>query len=99
MNDENVFCFFPRTGTVTTVTRSSALVLSLHNGGFLSLFQNYAFPDVLECCLVLSYTDQHFGGVPRRHRERASALLLTYATSGSPYKARQRFSLGIHGST
>ncbi|KAF4077608.1 hypothetical protein AMELA_G00210050 [Ameiurus melas] len=61
--------------------------------------KNYAFPDVLECCLVLSYADQHFGGVPRRHRERASALLRTYATSGSLYKARQRFSLEIHSST
>ncbi|KAB5548648.1 hypothetical protein PHYPO_G00058010 [Pangasianodon hypophthalmus] len=55
--------------------------------------KNYAFPDVLECCLVLSYTDKHFGGIPQRLRERASALLLTYASTGSLCKARQRFTL------
>ncbi|XP_060746757.1 gem-associated protein 5 isoform X2 [Tachysurus vachellii] len=61
--------------------------------------KNYVFPDVLECCLVLSFADRHLGGIPRHLRERASALLLTYASTGSPYKARQRFASEIHNST
>ncbi|KAM9450672.1 gem-associated protein 5 [Clarias gariepinus] len=55
--------------------------------------KNYAFPDVLECCLVLLYTDKHLGGVSPRLRERASALLLAYASPGSLYSTRERFSL------
>ncbi|XP_060792483.1 gem-associated protein 5 [Neoarius graeffei] len=55
--------------------------------------KNYAFPDVLECCLVLLYTDKHSGGIPCRLRKRASALLLTYASTGSLCKARQMFTL------
>ncbi|KAK3524646.1 hypothetical protein QTP70_033871 [Hemibagrus guttatus] len=61
--------------------------------------KNYAFPNVLECCLVLSYADRHLGGIPPRLRERASALLLTYASTGSLYKASQRFASEIRSST
>ncbi|KAF7697383.1 gem-associated protein 5 [Silurus meridionalis] len=57
------------------------------------------FPDVLECCLVLSYVDEHVGGIPRGLRETASSLLMAHASSGSLYKARQRFTSQIHNST
>ncbi|KAA0720372.1 Gem-associated protein 5 [Triplophysa tibetana] len=54
------------------------------------MIKKYPFPDVMECCIVLLYLDQHFAPIPQHISSEATALLHKYGSTASLHKAWQR---------
>ncbi|XP_057216483.1 gem-associated protein 5 [Triplophysa rosa] len=54
------------------------------------MIKKYPFPDVMECCIVLLYLDQHFAPIPQHMSSEATALLHKYGSAASLHKACQR---------